>query len=68
MIHGPEIKEFKFIISILQRFPWPLEIFKIKDLFLSIENLCFVINELLTNEKIPSGIYNVADNEALSTS
>jgi hypothetical protein len=27
-----------------------------------------VINELLTNEKIPSGIYNVADNEALSTS
>jgi nucleoside-diphosphate-sugar epimerase len=34
---------------------------------LSVENLCFVIKELLENELIPSGVYQVADDEALST-
>jgi hypothetical protein len=35
--------------------------------FLSIENLCFVIRELLNNATIPSGVYQVADDESLST-
>ena len=35
--------------------------------FLSIENLCFVIKELLENNAIPSGIYQVADDASLST-
>jgi hypothetical protein len=34
---------------------------------LSIENLCFVIRELLNNATIPSGVYQVADDESLST-
>jgi len=34
---------------------------------LSIENLCFVIKELLENERIHSGIYNVSDDKAIST-
>ena len=34
---------------------------------MSVENLCFVIRELLERDDIPSGIYNVADDEALST-
>jgi nucleoside-diphosphate-sugar epimerase len=33
---------------------------------LSINNLCFVIKEILEND-IPSGVYNLADDESLST-
>jgi nucleoside-diphosphate-sugar epimerase len=35
--------------------------------FLSIENLCFVIKELLDQKNIPSGVYHVADDVSLST-
>jgi nucleoside-diphosphate-sugar epimerase len=38
-----------------------------KRSFCSIDNLCFIINELIENDKIPSGIYNIADDEPLST-
>ena len=34
---------------------------------LSIENLCFIIKELIEREDIPSGVYNVADDVPLST-
>jgi nucleoside-diphosphate-sugar epimerase len=47
--------------------PWPLGAFENQRSFLSIENLCFVIKELLENSAIPSGAYQVADNDALST-
>lgn len=40
---------------------------KIKRSFCSIDNLCFIINELINNVAIPSGVYNVADDEPLST-
>ncbi|MHB1148537.1 MAG: Rossmann-fold NAD(P)-binding domain-containing protein, partial [Lutibacter sp.] len=48
-------------------FPWPLGAFENQRSFLSIENLCFVIKELLSQNNIPSGIYNVADDEPIST-
>ena len=35
--------------------------------YLSIENLCFIIRELIEREDIPSGIYNVSDDLPLST-
>lgn len=47
--------------------PWPLGSFDNQRSFLSIENLCFVIKELLESEIITSGIYQVSDNKALST-
>jgi nucleoside-diphosphate-sugar epimerase len=46
---------------------WSLRAFKNQRSFLSIENLCFVIKELLENELIPSGGYQVADDNSLST-
>jgi nucleoside-diphosphate-sugar epimerase len=69
MIHGPENKGnlnllFKYISK---GFPWPLGSFDNKRSFCSIENLCFVIKELIENEEIPSGVYNVADDEQIST-
>lgn len=48
-------------------FPWPLGAFENQRSFCSIENLCFVINEILKNESIPSGIYNMADDGVIST-
>ncbi|MEO8172289.1 MAG: NAD-dependent epimerase/dehydratase family protein [Sediminibacterium sp.] len=69
MIHGPGNKGnlnllYKFVSKGL---PYPLAAFSNKRSFLSVENLCFVIKEILERDNIPSGIYNVADDEALST-
>ncbi|MBC7915292.1 MAG: hypothetical protein H7Y07_14345 [Pyrinomonadaceae bacterium] len=47
--------------------PYPLAAFENKRSFLSVENLCFIIKELIERNDIPTGIYNVADDDALST-
>jgi nucleoside-diphosphate-sugar epimerase len=47
--------------------PWPLGSFDNKRSFCSIDNLLFIIKELINRGDIPSGVYNVADDEALST-
>lgn len=69
MIHGPGNKgNLNLLYNIVSRgLPWPLGEFKNKRSFCSIDNLCFVINELIENKHIPSGIYNVADDEPIST-
>lgn len=69
MIHGPENKgNLNLLYQLVSKgFPWPLGAFHNQRSFLSVENLCFVIKELLENEEIPSGIYNVADDKPLST-
>ncbi len=69
MIHGPGNKgNLNLLYQIVaKRIPWPLGTFENKRSFCSIENVCFVINEILENESIPSGIYNLADDEAIST-
>ena len=69
MIHGPENKgNLNLLYQLVSKgIPWPLGAFENRRSFLSVENLCFVIKELLIQEKIPSGVYNVADDESLST-
>jgi nucleoside-diphosphate-sugar epimerase len=69
MIHGPGNKgNLNLLFNLASKgFPWPLGSFDNQRSFLSIENLCFVIRELLVQEEIPSGVYNVADDESLST-
>jgi len=47
--------------------PWPLGAFENKRTFCSIDNLMFIFKELIERADIPSGIYNVADDEPLST-
>ncbi len=69
MIHGPGNKGnlnllYKFVS---EGWPWPLGAFNNKRSFCSIDNLLFIIKELIVREDIPSGIYNVADNEPIST-
>jgi nucleoside-diphosphate-sugar epimerase len=69
MIHGPGNKgNLNLLYKIPSMgFPWPLGSFENKRSFCSIENLCFIIKELIVNDQIPSGIYNIADEEPLST-
>lgn len=69
MIHGPGNKgNLNLLYQLVAKgLPWPLGAFTNRRSFLSVENLCFVIKELLENELISSGVYQVADNESLST-
>jgi nucleoside-diphosphate-sugar epimerase len=46
--------------------PWPLGAFENKRSFTSIDNLSFVIGQII-EKNIASGIYNIADDETLST-
>lgn len=69
MIHGPGNKgNLNLLYQLVSKgLPWPLGAFENQRSFLSIENLCFVIKELLENAMIPSGVYQVADDLPLST-
>lgn len=68
MIHGPGNKgNLNLLYSVVKKgFPWPLGAFENKRTFMSIDNLCFIINGLMTND-VESGIYHVNDDEPIST-
>lgn len=68
MIHGPSNKGnlnllYKFISMGI---PYPLGKYQNKRSFVSVENICFIIEQLLEKD-VKSGIYNVADDDPLST-
>ena len=69
MIHGPNNKgNLNLLYSFVSKgFPYPFGKYVNKRSFVSIDNLCFIINELIDNTKIESGIYNIADDVSLST-
>ncbi len=69
MIHGPGNKgNLNLLYNFVSKnLPWPLGAFDNRRSFLSVENICFVINELLETKEIPNGIYHVADDDSLST-
>lgn len=69
MIHGPGNKGnlnllYKFV---QKRIPYPLAAFNNQRSFLSIGNLNFIIERLISDPTISGGVYNVADDESLST-
>jgi len=68
MIHGPGNKgNLNLLYNLVKKgIPYPLGSFQNLRSFTSIENLNFVIKQLIEKD-IPSGIYNMADDEALST-
>ena len=69
MIHGPNNKgNLNLLYNLVsKRIPWILGSFQNKRSYCSIDNLLFIINELIKNNTIPSGVYNVADDGYLST-
>ena len=68
MIHGPGNKGNLNLLYVVVKkgIPWPLGAFENKRTFTSIDNLCFIINGLLTKD-VESGIYHINDDEAVST-
>ena len=68
MIHGPGNKgNLNLLYSVVRRgIPWPLGAFENKRTFTSIENICFAVDGVL-NKDVKSGIYNIGDDEPLST-
>lgn len=68
MIHGPGNKgNLNLLFGVVKKgIPWPLGAFENRRTFMSIDNLCFIINGLLQKD-IESGIYHVNDDEAVST-
>ena len=69
MIHGPGNKgNLNLLYKLVSmKFPWLFGAFDNQRSFCSIYNLLFVFKELIQNESIPPGIYNIADNLPLST-
>jgi nucleoside-diphosphate-sugar epimerase len=69
MIHGTGNKgNLNLLYKLVSKgIPWPLGAFENKRSFCSIDNLMFIIKELIEHDYIPSGVYNVADDVALST-
>lgn len=68
MIHGPGNKgNLNLLFKIVKiGIPWPLGSFYNERSFTSIDNLSFVVTKIIEKE-IESGIYNVADDEVIST-
>jgi nucleoside-diphosphate-sugar epimerase len=69
MIHGPGNKgNLNLLYNVVKkRIPYPLAAFENQRSFLGIDNLNFMVKEILENKNIDSGIYNFADDEYLST-
>jgi nucleoside-diphosphate-sugar epimerase len=68
MIHGPGNKgNLNLLYNIVSKgFPWPLGAFENRRSFTSIDNIAFVIKQMI-EQNIEPGIYNMADDETLST-
>ncbi|UKK59595.1 NAD-dependent epimerase/dehydratase family protein [Prevotella communis] len=68
MIHGPGNKgNLNLLYGVVKKgIPWPLGAFENKRTFTSIDNLTYIIQGLLERD-VESGIYNINDDEAVST-
>ena len=68
MIHGPGNKgNLNLLYNVVSKgIPWPLGAFDNRRTFTSIENICYAVNGLISKD-IESGIYNMGDDEPLST-
>ena len=68
MIHGPGNKgNLNLLYQVVKKgIPWPLGAFENRRTFTSIDNLSFIIDGLLEKD-VDSGIYNINDDEAVST-
>lgn len=69
MIHGPGNKgNLNLLYNLVKKgIPWPLARFHNERSFLSIENLNYLVQQMLVKDDLPSGIYNFADDGYIST-
>ena len=69
MIHGPGNKgNLNLLYNVVKKgIPWPLGAYENKRSFCSIDNISYIVEQLIVQENIPGGIYHVGDDEPLST-
>ena len=69
MIHGPGNKgNLNLLYSVVSKgIPWPLGAFDNRRSFCSIDNISYVVEQLIVKEGIESGVYHVGDDEPIST-
>jgi nucleoside-diphosphate-sugar epimerase len=69
MIHGPGNKgNLNLLFNVVSKgIPWPLGAYENKRSFCSVDNISYVVGQLVSRENIPDGIYHIGDDEALST-
>ena len=69
MIHGPGNKgNLNLLYSVVSKgIPWPLGAFDNKRSFCSIDNISYVVEQLIVKDGVESGVYHVGDDEPLST-
>jgi len=69
MIHGPGNKgNLNLLYNVVKKgIPWPLGAYESRRSFCSIDNISFVVEQLILRDTIESGVYNVGDDEPLST-
>lgn len=68
LIYGPGNKaNLKLLYQLVSKgLPWPLAAFDNRRSLVSVDNVAYVVGELLSQE-VPDGIYPVSDDEAIST-
>ena len=69
MIHGPGNKgNLNLLYNVVSKgVPWPLGSYENRRSFCSIDNIAFVVEQLIVRKEVENGIYHVCDDEALST-
>ncbi|WP_454879171.1 NAD-dependent epimerase/dehydratase family protein [Sphingobacterium detergens] len=69
MIHGPGNKgNLNLLYKVVEKgIPWPLASFNNKRSFLGIDNLSFLVLAMINKKEMSSGVYNFADDTAIST-
>ncbi|TJZ60110.1 NAD-dependent epimerase/dehydratase family protein [Sphingobacterium olei] len=71
MVHGPGDRgNLGLLYKLISKgIPYPLASFENSRSFISIDNFCFFIEQIIKNQdKMESGIYHIADDEPVSTS
>lgn len=68
MIHGSGNKgNLNLLFQLVSKgLPWPLGAFQNQRSFCGIDNVFYVVDQILKREDIPSGVYNLADDEIVS--
>ena len=69
LIHGPKNKgNLTLLYNLIKKgIPWPLGVFDNRRSFCSIDNILWVVEQLILRTDLASGIYHVGDDEPLST-
>ena len=69
MIHGPGNKgNLNLLYNVVKKgIPWPLGAYENRRSFCSVDNISYVVEQLIIRNDVESGIYHIGDDEPFST-